>query len=88
MVHPSSHKTPNDISGAVFIFELIWIWIACYLRPVSWSVNICDEYIVLPSTSIAVMSFEIMTGAIVVVDCIARRIFAPESVIANNFLLG
>ena len=25
MVHPSSHKTPNDINGAVFIFGNMWI---------------------------------------------------------------
>ena len=25
MLHPSSHKTPNNISGAVFILGKMWI---------------------------------------------------------------
>ena len=33
MVHPPSHRTPNDISGTVFIFGKIWICLACLLRP-------------------------------------------------------
>ena len=48
----------------------------------------CDESIVLPSGSLDVMSFEIMTGPIVVVACFARCIFSPESAIASVFLLG
>ena len=58
------------------------------LRPGSWSVAICDGSNVLPSGSLAVISFEIMTGAIVVVACFARCIFAPMSAIAGVFLLG
>ena len=57
-------------------------------RPGSRSVNICDDSIVLPSGSLTVISFEIMTGAIVVVACFSRCIFAPESASANVFLLG
>ena len=53
----------------------------------SWSVAICYDYIVIPSDSINVMSFEIMTGAIFVVDCFYGCIFVPESDIARVFLL-
>ena len=42
----------------------------------------------LSSGSLAVMSFEIMTGSIVVVACSSRYIFAPESAISSVFLLG
>ena len=48
----------------------------------------CDDPIVLPSVSLAIISFEIITGAIVVVTCFARCIFASESVIASVLLLG
>ena len=47
-----------------------------------------DESIVLPSISIAVISSEIITGAIVVVACFASCIFAPESEISSMLLLG
>ena len=53
-----------------------------------YSVAMCDDSIVLPSGSLDVMSFEIMTGPIVVVACFARCIFSPESAIASVFLLG
>ena len=42
----------------------------------------------LPSDSLAVVSFEIITGAIVVADCFAMCIFSPESAIAIMLLLG
>ena len=58
------------------------------LRLGSWSVTIYDEPIVIPSDSLVVMSFEIMTGSIVMVDCFDRCIFVPESDIASVFLLG
>ena len=57
LVHPSSHKTPNYISDAVLIFGVIWICLACLLRPGICSVAMCDESIVLPSGSLAVISF-------------------------------
>ena len=53
---------------------------ACLLRPGNCIVAIFDDYIVLPSDSIAVMSFEIMTGVIVVVACFAICIFETDSV--------
>ena len=53
MVYTSSHKTPNDISGAVFVFRKIWICLACFIRPGIWSVAMCEEFIVLPSCSLA-----------------------------------
>ena len=56
--------------------------------PGSWSVDMCDDYIVLPSSSIAVISFDISPGAIVEMDFCARWIFAPESAIDSMLLLG
>ena len=50
-------------------------------------VDICDHSIVLPSGSIDVLSFEIVTGAIIVLACFDRCIFSPESVIVSAFLL-
>ena len=88
MVHPKSHNTPNDISGAVFIFGIMWVCLACLLRPGRWSVAICDDSIVLLYGSLAVMSFEIMTGAIVVVACFSGCISAPESSVFSVYLLG
>ena len=64
------------------------ICLACLLGPGIYSVNICDDSIVLLSGNISVISFEMMTRAIVVVDCFSRCIFAPESAIASMFLLG
>ena len=52
------------------------------------SVVICYNSIVLPSGSLAVMSFGIMTGAIVYVGFLARCMFAPESEIYIICLLG
>ena len=43
------------------------ICLACLFRPGSWSVSICDDSILIPSGSLAFVSFEIMTGIIVVV---------------------
>ena len=87
MMHPSSHKTPNDINGAVYIFGKMWIYLACLLRPGSWSVAIFVDSIVLPSGSLALISFYIITGAILGVACLAKCIFAPESAIANMLVL-
>ena len=56
--------------------------------PGRWNIAICDESIVLPSGSLSVMLFEIMTGAIVVVACFSRCIFVTESTFASVFLLG
>ena len=48
----------------------------------------CEDSNVIPSISLAVISFDIITGAIVVVACFARCIFAPNYAIASMFLLG
>ena len=57
------------------------------LRTDIWSVAICEDSIVLPYGSLSVILFDIITGAIVVVACFARCIFAPESAMAIMFLL-
>ena len=66
----------------------MWIYLAFLLRPGSWSVVMCDDSIVLPSGGLAVISFEIIAGAIVVVVCVAMFIFTPESAIARMLLPG
>ena len=68
MVHSSSHKTPNDISGGAFIFGKIWIFLAYFFRPSSWSVAMCEDSIVITSGILAVISFGIIKGDLVVVD--------------------
>ena len=56
--------------------------------PSRCSVALCDDSSVLPSSSLDVMSFEIMTRTIVVAACFSRCIFVPEYVIASVFLPG
>ena len=58
------------------------------IMPDSWTVYICDDSVVIPSGSLAVMSFEIMFRAIVLVACFPICILAPDSTIASVFLLG
>ena len=65
IVHPSLHKTPIDIYGAIFVLGEMWICIACLLRTGIWSVAICVYSVVIPSGSLAFISFSIITGAIV-----------------------
>ena len=48
----------------------------------------CEDLIVLPSGSITVISFGIITGTLLVVACFDRCIFAPESAISIMFLPG
>ena len=48
----------------------------------------CEDYIVLPSGSLTEISVDIITGAILVVVCFDRCIFAPESEIASMLLQG
>ena len=43
-------------------------FLACLLKLGIWSVAICDDYIVLTSGSVSVISFDVINGAIVVAD--------------------
>ena len=54
-VHPSSHKTPNNINGAVYILVGMCICIASLLRPGIRSVDICVDSKLLPSGSLALI---------------------------------
>ena len=63
------------------------ICLACLLKPGSWNIAMCDDSIVLPSGSMDVMSFEIITGAFVLVAGFSRCIFSPKSAISSVFLL-
>ena len=87
MVHPSSHKTPNESNGDVCISGKIWIFLACLLRPDNWSVALCVESIVLPYGSLDFIQFSIITGAVLGVDYFARCIFAPASAIDSILVL-
>ena len=78
-------NTPNNISGDVSIFGEILICLAFLLSLSSWSVAICDDSIVILSSSLAVMLFEIINKTIVVVACFVRCIFTPESALASVF---
>ena len=69
MVHPSSHKDPNEINRAVFILGEIWICLDFFLRPNRWNVGMCKDSIVIPYGSLAVVLFDIITGGIVLVAC-------------------
>ena len=59
------------------------IHLASLVRPVSRSVSICDDSIVLIYGRLAVMLFVILTGSIFGVALFYRCIFTPESVIAD-----
>ena len=48
----------------------------------------CEDSIVFPYGSLSVISFDIITGYIVLGDYISGCIFAPESEISSMFLLG
>ena len=48
----------------------------------------CEDSTVLPFGILDVISFEIITGDIIVVACFDRCIFAPESAIDIMLLLG
>ena len=48
----------------------------------------CEDSIVISCGSLAVISFGIIKGAIVVEACFARCILAPESEIARFLKLG
>ena len=87
MVHPYLHKTPNDINGAVCIFGKMWICLASLLILCSCSVEIFVNSIVVPYGSLTFISLSIISGAIVGVACLVRRIFAPETVIASILVL-
>ena len=80
-VHPSSHKTPIDIYGDM------WICFVFLLRPGIWRAAICMDSVVYPYDSLAFISFSIITGDIVAVDFLARCIFIPESVIYSMLVI-
>ena len=65
----------------------MWICLDSLLRPGSWSVDICVDSIVLPYGSLGFISLSIITWIIVGVVCLARCVFAPESVIASILVL-
>ena len=76
MMNLSSHKNTSYISEDVFIYGEMWIYLVSLLIPGRWSVDMCEDSIVLPSDSLSIVSFDIITGAIVVVACFAGCIFA------------
>ena len=51
------------------------------------SVDMCDDSIALAYGILDVISYDIITVAIVVVDCFTKCIFSPEYAICSMFLL-
>ena len=76
------------MSGAVIVSGKMRICMVFLVRPGSWSVSTCDESIVLPSGSLSVMFFEIITGDIVCVASFSRLMFARESMVVGVYFLG
>ena len=66
----------------------MWISLACLLIHDSWSVAISENYILIPSDSLTVILFDVITGAIVVVAYFTRCVFAPDYDITSMLLLG
>ena len=87
MMHTLSHNSTNESSGDVFISGKMWIFLVFLLSPGIWSVAKCDDSIVLPYVSLAVMLSDIMSVAIVLAASLSRCIFSPESAFARMFLL-
>ena len=53
------------MSGDILILGGMWICIDFLVSPGSWSVSICDDFIVIPYGIFSVMLFDIITGVIV-----------------------
>ena len=87
VANPSSYKNPNYINEAVCIFGKMWIYLDCLHRPSSWSVAIRVDSVLIPSGSLAFISFSIITGAVVGVACLDMCIIAPEFAIASMLVL-
>ena len=60
--------TPKDMNGYVLIFGEMLNFLDFLVRPGICSVNMYDNSIVLPYSILAVLLFEIITGAIVGMD--------------------
>ena len=58
-----------------------------FLWPGSWRIALCDESIVILSGSLAAVSFDIKTVAIVGVSRFAICVFAPECAIDSIYFL-
>ena len=76
------------LMGLSTFFGKMWICLECLLMPGIWSVAIYEDSIVIPSVSLAFISFGIIKGGIVWVACFTRCILAPESAIDSMLLLS
>ena len=83
MVHPAIHCTPKYISWVVLTVGTLWIRLASLVSPDSGSVATCDNSMVMPSGSLAVMFFYIVTAIIFGVSLFDKWILSPEYVIDN-----
>ena len=79
MVHPLSHRTPKDMSGDAFIAGKMWIGLDSLDSPVSGSVVICFDSMVLTSGSLDSMVCAYLTGAIMGAALLAKYMLDPES---------
>ena len=76
------------MSGSVIILGEIIICLDFLVRPGSWVVATCDDFVVIPYGILAEMVFDIITGAISGVTSFARWMFTPESEITSIYFLG
>ena len=83
MVNPSSHKTPNYISGDVLIIGKRFICLTLLLRSDSWSVAMDEDSIVLPFARPSIILFDVIIGSIVVVACFYKCTLTSDSDIAK-----
>ena len=78
MVQQSSHRTPNERSGAVFIVVNMWIFFDFIYSHASVNVSTCMDSIVLPSGSLSDMVCLHLSGGILVYDLLTKFVFWPQ----------
>ena len=88
MVNPSSHRTPNDISGDLLLASKMLILLAASDITVSGNVSTCVYVIVIPLDSLSVVVCLHIFGTILFDAVFAKFILAPESDISMLVLKG
>ena len=62
IVHPSSHRIPNNMNGSVVVWGGMWICLYFLVRSGIWSVTTCDNLIVIPYVSLEFMFWHYYWG--------------------------
>ena len=78
MVQPSPHRTPKDMSGAVFVAGKMSILLASLYSPVSVKVDTCVDSIALTSVSLSSVVCPYLTGLVMGVSILAKFMLSPE----------